>query len=145
MKKYLAEYSEYANGDKRFNGFWEIAGDRLVNRYGGWHNYYPKPEDIIYEVNEYEDLPFIDYLIDNRYKTGWLDRNGNFFGCGFMEHGDVAYYCFHKEEHELEKMGWCKITRDLYQKNGLNYFHYCILDLTDAQRKYLIDNEFDVE
>ena len=62
-----------------------------------------------------------------------------------MEHAFVAYYCFHREEHELEDMGWVKISRDLYEKNGLSYYHCCVLGLTDAQRKYLIDNGFDVE
>lgn len=145
MKKYLAEFASYGDGTKKFNGFWEICGNKLVNQKGGFHDYTPKEDDIIYEVKKYEDLPFRKYCIDNSYKTGWLDRNGNFFGCSFMEHAFVAYYCFHREEHELEDMGWVKISRDLYEKNGLSYYHCCVLGLTDAQRKYLIDNGFDVE
>lgn len=79
MKKYLAEFSKYGDGSTRFNGFWEICGDRLVNQKGGWHDYRPSPNDEIFEVENYEDLPFRKYYVNNTYKTGWLDRNGNFF------------------------------------------------------------------
>ena len=144
MKKYLAEFSRYGDGTTNFNGFWEIQGNRLVNQKGGWHDYEPRPDDEIFEVENYEDLTFRKYYVNNKYKTGWLDRNGNFFGCDFMEHSTVAYYCFHKEEYELEDMGWVKISRDLYSSNGLAYYHVCILDLTDAQKKWLIDNGFSV-
>lgn len=144
MTKYLAEYSKYSNGEKKFNGFWEICGNRLVNLNGGWHDYRPSKNDKVYEVENYEDLPFRDYYINNDFKTGWLDRNGNFFGCDYMEHEFVAWYVFHKEEHELEEMGWVKIYKNIFE-GGYDYLHYSRLPLTDSQKKYLIDNGFDIK
>lgn len=144
MEKYLAEYLTYGDGIKGFNGFWQIVGNRLVNQNGGWHDYTPKRSDKVYEVDRYEDLPFKDFYISDKFKTGWLDRNGNFFGCDYMEHEFVAYYVFHKEEHELEELGWVKIYKDVF--NGTyDYLHYSKYPLTEFQRKYLIDNGFNLK
>ena len=102
--KYLAEKM-----NNEFNGFWKLEerDGRLVciNRFGGWHDYCKELGEDIYEVEKYEDLPFAKYYINDKYKTGWLDRNGRFYGCDWEMHDFVAEYCFKKTEKDLEKEG----------------------------------------
>ena len=154
--KYLAERM---NGE--FNGFWKIEerdGDLVcVNRFGGWHNYCRELGDEFYEVDRYEDLPFAKYLISDKYKTGWLDRDGKFYGCEWEQHSNVAWYCFGKEEEELEKGGWIKITKSVARlfsnidkdyfsnTNGdLDYYYLSEWPMTAEQINWLNENGFQV-
>lgn len=49
-------------------------------------------------------------VYDNSYETGWVDRQGNFYGCDYRQHFAQAL-CVHKStEIELEQKGWVKLT-----------------------------------
>ena len=140
------------NGE--FNGFWKIEereeGTVCVNRFGGWHWYTEDLGNDFYEVDKYEDLPFKKYLINDKYKTGWVDREGRFYGCDWEQHSDVAWYCFGKEEYELEEAGWIKITNTIYKdwfsnSNGeLDYYYTSDWPMTAEQINWLNKNGFKV-
>ena len=148
--KYLAEKM-----NDEFNGFWKLEerGSQLVciNRFGGWHDYCKELGEDIYEVEKYEDLPFTKYYINDKYKTGWLDRNGRFYGCDWEMHVFVAEYCFKKTEEELEKEGWIKITKSTYGSSWFTditgeYDYYYLSDwpMTAEQKNWLSMNEFKI-
>lgn len=141
--------------DGEFNGFWELEkrDGKLVciNRFGGRHDYCKELGEDIYEVEKYEDLPFKEYYISDNYKTGWLDRNGRFYGCDYEEHSFVARMCFHKEESELEKEGWIKITKSCYgdsfftnTEGTLDYYYLADWNMTAEQKNWLSLNGFKV-
>ena len=138
----------------KFNGFWQLVKNEkgelyLMNRGGGHHPYDESCGTDFIEVEKYEDLPFKEYYISDNYKTGWLDRNGRFYGCAYEDHSFVARMCFHKEEKELEEEGWIKITKSCYGNSfftsidgTLDYYYLVDWDMTAEQKNWLSLNGF---
>ena len=149
--KFLAEKM---NGE--FNGFWQLEernGELIcVNRFGGWHQYYEELGNDIYEVDKYEDLPFAKYYINDKYKTGWLDRNGRFYGCEWEMHDFVAEHCFGKWDKDLENEGWVKIALNVSGDKSwfsdttgkYNYFYLSNWPMTVEQKNWLAINGFNI-
>lgn len=136
MPKFLHEFLRYADGTVIENGWWEIKGDRLINMVGGWHPYNPREDDIIIEAENIESLDW-SCLIDNKYSTGWLDLDGNFYGCEPTGHSMMAEFYFKSSERELEKIGFVKLFRDYDQT--INW--YCEKrEPTKKQEDYLLEN-----
>ncbi len=77
-------------------------------------------------------------LMDENYKTGWLDRDGVFYGCDYHYHDALGKILFGKSERELEQMGYIKISG----KDGMYCAHYdwkyINLMPSDAQLEYLL-------
>ena len=107
------------------NYWWELEGDRVYNAVGGYHsaNSYDKTN-----IVEAKDWEFLDWkgteLLDNKYKTGWIDRTGIFYGCSSESHSTQAEYIHHKTERELELLGWIKVYKSIFSlstcSNGLS-------------------------
>lgn len=135
--KFLHEYHLSPSGVKHYNGYWEIDGGRLVNRAGGWHPYNPSPDDEIIELDSWADLIRLT-IKDDTQITGWIAPNGDFYGCRYSNHADLAEYLLGATEEELEERGYCKIYS--LQLLGSGY-HYYVRNghLTEAQEKVLID------
>ncbi len=95
-------------GKKVDNGYWEIRGDRLVNQGGGWHPYYPSPDDEIIEVESYHDLDW-SYLLNPESLYGWLSPEGEYYGCDYMQHAMIADLILDKDEIDMEEEGYVKI------------------------------------
>ena len=150
MAKFLHEYFEWG-GKKHDNGWWEIDGDYLYNKFGGRHKYVPTEDDIIREC-EWDDI-IRETVIKDDEITGWIAPDGTFYGCNPRDHRDVAVYLFGCEEAELENRGFCKIYENPLElriaigdleKDRYQYFprgRY----LTAGQRKTLRDKGFKEE
>lgn len=133
MKKFLKEYLEYSNGTVEFNGWWEIDGDRLINRCGGWHQYTPKSGDIIVEVADWEDLDYSDYL-NPESEYGWLSPEGSWYGCNYFEHDIIANNILHSNDISLELCGWVKAFKGADHETE----YYCDGKYTKKQYDWML-------
>lgn len=132
--KFLHEFLTHRDGTTVDNGWWEIRGDRLVNTVGGYHYYTPKDDDIIAEAESIEDLDW-SFMLKPESEYGWLDIKGQFYGCDFQEHGQIARLVLKTSERALEESGWIKLYRD-YPK-GIGW--YCERShITKAQMDFLL-------
>ena len=142
MAKFLHEYIRYADGSVKENGWWKIDGNRLVNRFGGNHEYEPHQSDEIVEAADFNDLTDkvdYSYLLSPDSPYGWIDLEGNFYGCNYTEHSTLAYCYFKSSERELEMKGYVKVYRG---HRGISY--YIEGYLTDAQAATLRERGFEV-
>ena len=65
----------------------------------------------IVEANSFEDLDWTDTEVLNRNSSfGWLDREGNFYGCDFACHDFQAQFIHKTTRRELETLGWIHIS-----------------------------------
>lgn len=136
MRKFLHEFTEGTNGDMKDNGWWEIIGSRVFNRFGGCHTYEPSPNDIIVECDDWSDLDW-SCLLSNDSSYGWIDRDGTFYRCDYRKHQDLAELYFHSTERDLERQGYIKIYRGHDTPISM-YFEYSSAKfLTDAQKTTL--------
>ena len=139
--KFLHEFSRYGNGVVLDNGWWKISenGKYLENRSGGYHGYTPREDDIIVEVDDWDDLDY-SYLLKPDSPYGWIDRDGKFYGCDYRHHNALAIYVFRKDDEEdLIREGWVKVYRD-FQGKICAYYDWSLGvrgRLTEAQEKTL--------
>ena len=97
-------------------------------------------------VNEqcFEDLDWSDTVVYNNYsKLGWLDRDGNFYGCDFVFHDLQCYLIHNSRAVELEKKGWVHISKfgdEIIAFYAADYNEGIIP--TDAQMKYLSEHPY---
>ena len=140
--KFLHEFCRYGNGQIEDNGWWKISSDgkRLINRHGGGHDYIPSDNDIICEVDHWEDLDY-SYLLKPDSPYGWIDREGKWYGCRYMQHDDVAELVLHTSSRELEENGWIKIFRtwNCQRDAYIDYQNGIRGRVTEQQLKTLVD------
>ena len=106
---FLHEILKYQDGRTRDNGWWEIGHDGYVyNRRGGRHSYVPSEDDEIVEKEDWSDI-IKATVRDDTYATGWIDTNGEFYGCARTDHALMAEYYFGQNEVQLENMGYVKV------------------------------------
>lgn len=100
----------------------------------------------VVEAKDWKDLDWKGTDIYNdKYKTGWLNLKGNFFGCDYRHHDLQAELVHGKSEKELEESGYIKLTYNyslkpelvalLGSKDGR------IIPPTNLQMAYLKDSE----
>lgn len=135
--RFLHEFCNPVNPNcKRYdNGWWQIDGDRLINPYGGHHSYNPSPDDEIIEANSWSDIIRLT-IRDDSQMTGWVSPDGEFYGCKYSDHSDLAEYYIGKTERELETLGWVKIY---YSSLTQKYSYACEDRLTNKQREIIED------
>lgn len=143
---FVHEYAKYSNGDIEDNGWWSYEKGKLVNSGGGYHEAMPlRSYKEKVKCNSWEDFyktdTYKNSLILKDSKFGWLSPEGDFYGCDYRDHERVAIYYFGKDEEELEKSGWAKITMSLFDHIIRVYCD----DLTNKQIIYLEDNGFRYE
>lgn len=69
----------------------------------------------IISANNFLELNWHNTCVyDNRYKTGWLDPNGIFFGCDYRFHEEQAKLIHNKTDIQLENLGYIKISYENY-------------------------------
>lgn len=56
-------------------------------------------------------------VYDDKYETGWVDRQGNFYGCDYEAHSAQAELIHKTSERVLEMKGWIKLTYGFGHKN----------------------------
>ena len=75
---------------------------------------------------------------------GWLDRDGNFYGCGKMGHTQLASDAFGKMDEELEdEYGFVKISSVLTPEN--RYILSPYFKLSEQQIQWLSDHGFEID
>lgn len=142
MKTFVLEHNSYQNGKIiECNGWWELENNICYNRAGGRHEYYPTKFDKIVEAEDWKDLDY-SYLIKKDSQYGWVNPQGDFFGCNYRDHLNLAEWYFKKTERELEKSGWVKIYKDF---EGERRFFSENYRLTETQRVKLESLGFNVE
>lgn len=127
-----------------YNGGWWYYNEdlkRIENGSGGWNCHIPGPEEIV-EANSWEDLDW-SYLLDPDSPIGWVSPSGEFYGCDYRGHEDVAYYILHSSERELEVKGWVKIFMDGFTHEYGWYSDK--LHLTSAQLHVLEEKGLEID
>ena len=132
--KFIHEFIEYKNGEVKDNGWWRIEGDKVVNMVGGWHHLCIDDKSVIVEANDWHDLDW-SCLIKPDSPYGWVDIQGNFFGCDYMEHAFFAKYYFKLTERTLEDIGYVKIYREIDGSQA----YYVSRHLNEKQENKLLE------
>ena len=132
----------------KYDNFWwryvektPINNAKIINLVGGNNTGVDLTDCEIAEADSFEDLNWKGTDIYNdKYKSGWLDRKGNFYGCEYHSHNLQAQLVHHSSRRELEKKGWVHIGQDMfYGKIVAQYFGDFENGVmpTDAQMMYL--------
>ena len=75
---------------------------------------------LIVEAKDWKDLDWKGTdLFNDKYKTGWLNLKGDFFGCDYRHHDLQAELVHGKSEKELEEIGFIKLTYNYSSKPEL--------------------------
>ena len=109
----------------KYNNFWweydpktPKSNATLWNAFGGKTSECDIRNCKIVEAEYFDKLDWKGTeLLDDKYNTGWLDREGNFYGCDYRCHNMQAEFVHGKEPRELEKLGWIHIARKRDDKN----------------------------
>lgn len=135
----------------KLNNFWWQYDENtpknsatLFNIYGGKNSLNDITNCEIVEAKDFQNLNWKDTAVwDDKCKLGWLDRDGNFFGCSYEYHEMQAYLVHHSTPRQLEKLGWIHIsTPSKYDSYIINAQYFGDYENgvmpTDAQLNYLM-------
>lgn len=87
----------------------------LINLAGGRNSGVDITKCKIVKANDFEELDWNNTkVLDSKYKYGWLDRQGNFYGCEYYCHSLQAELVHHSSRRNLEKNGWIHISSNLH-------------------------------
>ncbi|MBI5588152.1 MAG: hypothetical protein HY889_07290 [Deltaproteobacteria bacterium] len=93
------------------------------------------PEDIVKEVSEAHHLTQLDWrktpFRNDELATGWLSRDGRFYGCPAVHHDVIAYCVLGMKVADLEEMGWARVYSNRFT---------CEKRLSAEQRNWLSEN-----
>ena len=115
----------------KYNNFWWRYDEstpknkaKLINLVGGYNTGNDITNCKIVEAKSFGDLDWFGTSVyDDKYPYGWLDRNGNFYGCDYREHSLQAELVHHSSRIQLEKLGWIHIGKlEGYDKYLAQYF-----------------------
>ena len=144
---FIHEKQVFANEKVIDNGFWEVknattfpeVGQTItcVNYRGGRHPHIVNEKDE-FEEGYWEGIITLYATEYSNQEYGWIDREGIFYRCGYMEHAFIAANCFNMTEVMAESRGYVKIYSD-----GGSKAWYCDRRLTQAQYNKLIELGFD--
>lgn len=104
------------DGAQRFLWMRETDGQwvRIVNQ--SWRERHKS--DIIQLCSIVESPLLLDwsraYLHNNSYQSGWLNRDGRFYGCPENYHDKLAYFVLCIKVGELEQTGWVRVNNPVY-------------------------------
>ena len=159
MPWFLHERLIRKDGTIHDNGYWQIGCDeekpehgeeyRVYNVFGGYHYWTcgkdceDKQNEIVY-ANDWDELDH-SALIDNDSRIGWLAPDGRFYGCGYMQHGNIADLVLRKSEIELENEGWVKMYKtQLFPSSPPEYYIRRGGCLTNEQVKVLAEKGYEI-
>lgn len=81
---------------------------------------------------------------DDSSPFGWVDRDGQGWGCGWARHRRLAEGFFGVSEYELELRGYVKITHGYAGPRGLEWWAVAVPGVpTPAQRAVLVEAGLD--
>lgn len=76
-------------------------------------------EGKIYKAHNHQDVLKIAGVLVESLDHGWIDRDGNFWGCSFHNHDRLAGVLFGmKDERDAEDAGWVRIHGKVWQCAG---------------------------
>ena len=104
----------------------------------------------IVDAESIYDLDWNDTeLLSDKFKTGWVSPEGEFYGCGYKSHELQAKYIHKKTERQLEELGFIKITKI----RMVCKFMYAVLNYSQSptlsqykwfEKNYIEDNRDEV-
>jgi|GEM_PF-6682378 len=113
MSKFLRRRKNFGGVTLDY-GWWKISGKKLVNWKGDVDLYKPSENDEIVIKKDFRDLDW-SYLLKPDRKTGWVDANGQFYGCNAGDINLVGYIFFDYEFGEdLDTYGLARIEKDVF-------------------------------
>lgn len=122
---------------------------------GIWREYNPETNEIVgesgyfdisnFETMQAESVHDLDWngtvVLNKKLRTGWLNPEGEFFGCEPWCHKLQAQIIHRSDERKLEEGGWVRITKNEKQ---VMVAGFCSLDETlypsSAQLSFLYKN-----
>lgn len=112
MVYYLVSLGEDKDMEHRPFFWMRDCGDRWINFVNGkWPM--KDASDIICEKVDIDDITELDWSVTPLYnkdsKSGWLSREGRFYGCPDYFHDKFAAYVLGIKVDELETTGWARI------------------------------------
>lgn len=113
MKYYLVSPGAETQGRKKKPFYWSLdEGGHWTGVARGIQR--PKDEkDIVKEVVDADHLTQLDWsktpFFDNSLSTGWLSRDGRFYGCPAIHHDIMAFCVLGMKVPELERLGWVRV------------------------------------
>jgi len=112
MLYYLVSPEEYSDVTPRPFFWMKDGGDRWVHFVRGkWP--FKNVMDIIAEIVKADDVTELDWsrvpLYDNDSSSGWLSREGRFYGCPANFHDRFVAYVLGMKVHKMEKLGWTRV------------------------------------
>lgn len=120
--------------------YWMVdLGEDWENSSGG---YRPKREDdqILEKawIEHYDDLDHTKTGLmrdESEASGGWVDRDGKFYGCCYLEHDTLARLAIKKSVAELESQGWIRVWSmpDVILDDWDRHYT-CRIRMTAAQR-----------
>lgn len=116
-------YSKNPQKSYNMSNWFKLVGNTLINCRGGRKPYSIANDIILEEVyaDEFEDLDWSKtWLNDSDSEYGWLDRDGNFYGCGYESHDLSSYFLFKCEVGELEEKGFVRVSYDYQCRKRLS-------------------------
>ncbi|MFQ5736719.1 MAG: hypothetical protein ACE5GY_07635 [Thermodesulfobacteriota bacterium] len=97
-------------------------------------------DDIIKAVVETNDLTALNWsetpLYDDGLTSGWLSRDGRFYGCPSKYHDTLAYCVLGITVADLENTGWVRIYSERH--------FTCLHRISEEQRNWLSSNYYRV-
>lgn len=115
--------------------YWSLdIGDKWIGVARGV--YRDKHEgDMIIEVAEARHLTQLDWrktpFRNDELATGWLSRDGRFYGCPPVHHDVLAFCVLGTKVSDLENMGWTRVYSNRFT---------CEKRLSAEQRNWLSEN-----
>ena len=100
-------------------------------------NYIVKSGDIIAEANDWEDLDWKPCILRQDSKYGFIDPDGNWYGCNYSDHMDLCRFVL--KEDNPEEYGWVKVYKSSFRDPD---YYSRRKFLTEAQMKTLYDKGF---
>ncbi len=92
-------------------------------------------KDLVIEVAEAHHLTQLDWrktpFQNDELATGWLSRDGRFYGCPSVHHDVIAFCVLGIKVSDLENMGWTRVYSDRFT---------CEKRLSAEQRNWLSAN-----
>jgi len=120
---------------------------RLENYNGGYHYYKIVEQDEIFS-SDWETVLYNYYKNNQKSEYGWLNREGQFFGCDKYDHAQCIYNISGMYEQDAEKVGWIKIYYDpsmpSARDDGICWYIKDIRRITHEQKDELLMRGFNV-
>lgn len=133
MKTYYLVSPGTAKHEKPRPYYWSLdIGDKWIGVARGiWRQKHI--DDDVVESAQADHLTRLDWsktpFHNNNLPTGWLSRDGDFYGCPELFHDLATYIIIGMKVSELEETGWVRVLSSSR--------YVCVKTLSDEQKNWL--------